>query len=109
MGLVLNTIEYTEPKEYLREWLGVLPNWVHEFNILNGEDILTFMADCYGYGLHKFEGEVLDSGDYRSKYEEDEDLVHIGKMGTAKGNVYFYPYGMVALPTDDGYFVTRMD
>ena len=109
MTLELNTKDYDEPKEYLREWLGILPNWVNEFNILNSEDILTFMADCYGYGLHKFEGEVLYNGAYRSQYDEDEDLAHIGRMATSFGYVYFYPYGMVALPTTDGHYVTRMD
>jgi hypothetical protein len=109
MRLVLNTRDYNEPKEYLMEWLGVLPHWVFEFNILNGDDILAFMEGCYGYGLHKFEGEVLDDGAYRSQYDEDDDMPFIGKMGTARGDVYFYPYAMVALPTSDGYFVTRMD
>ena len=109
MTLVLNTSDYKEPKEYLVEWLGVLPHWVFEFNILNGDDILAFMEGCYGYGLHKFEGEVLYDGAYRSQHEEDDDLYAIGKMATSYGYVYFYPYGMVALPTSDGYFVTRMD
>ena len=109
MTLELNTKDYDEPKEYLREWLGVLPNWVHEFNMLNGDDIVSFMDGRYGYGLHKFEGEVLYDGSYRSQYDEDEDLAHIGRMATSYGYVYFYPYAMVALPTSDGYLVTRMD
>lgn len=109
MTLELNTTDYNEPKEYLIEWLGVLPHWVYEFNVLHGDDIVSYMDGRYGYGLHKFGGDVLDSGAYRSEYEEDEDLPYIGKMGTARGDVYFYPYGMVALPTNDGYFVTRMD
>ena len=109
MTLELNTTDYDEPEDYLREWIGVLPNWVHEFNMLNGDDIVSYMDGRYGYGLPKFEGEVLYDGAYRSQYEEDDDLYAIGKMATSYGYVYFYPYAMVALPTNDGYFVTRMD
>jgi|DEB0MinimDraft_10_1074344.scaffolds.fasta_scaffold101913_2 hypothetical protein len=109
MGLELNTKDYDEPKEYLMEWLGVLPHWVYEFNILHGDDIVSYMDGRYGYGLHKFDGEVLYNGTYRSEHEEDDDLPFIGRMATSYGYVYFYPYSMVALPTNDGYFVTRMD
>jgi hypothetical protein len=30
-------------------------------------------------------------------------------MKTKQGTAYFYPYGILALPVDDGHFITRMD
>ena len=68
------------------------------------------MTERYGFGkLYKFEGTVTEDGRWQSPHEEDEDLHYVGKMHTEHGTVYFYPYAITALPTDDGYFVTRMD
>lgn len=93
------------------ETLGLLPMWVAEYNLIGEQDTLVeHMETSYGFGrLFKVEGEVLEDGTYRSPYEEDEDLEFVGRMNTNDGYVYFYPYGMIALPTKDGYFVTRMD
>lgn len=93
------------------ETLGLLPMWVAEYNMLGEkETLIEHMETAYGFGsLYKFEGQVLEDGTYRSNYEEDEDMEFVGRMNTRDGYVYFYPYGMIALPTKDGYFVTRMD
>lgn len=107
--IVFNTAHYDAPKEHLMESLGLLPRWVHEYNILGEDDLVEYMRGRYGFGLYKFEGEVLDDGIYRSLYEEDEDLQWVGKMKTKLGTVYFYPYAITALPTEDGHFITRMD
>jgi hypothetical protein len=57
--------------------------------------------------LYKFKGKVLPNGNYT--YPEDDDLEPIAKMKLKKGDVYFYPYAMIALPTKEGHYVTRMD
>ena len=59
--------------------------------------------------LVQFEGTVTEGGLYQSSHEDDEDLEYVGKMDTKDGPVYFYPYAITALPTKDGYFITRMD
>lgn len=96
-------------KKIAIESLGLLPHWVVEYNLLDGEDLPEFMEGRYGFSLYKFNGEVLEDGKYRSPHEEDEDLEWVGKMPTKDGVVYFYPYAITALPTKDGYFITRMD
>ena len=106
----LNTTHYDAPKEHLVESLGLLPHWVVEYNMLGESDIVQYMTERYGFGeLYKFEGTVTEDGRWQSPHEEDEDLEYVGKMQTKDGTVYFYPYAITALPTDDGYFVTRMD
>ena len=108
--LQLNTTDFDAPKEHLAESLGLLPIWVHEYNILGEDDIVRYMTERYGFGkLYQFEGEVVEGGVYRSPHEEDEDLAWVGKMKTRHGTAYFYPYAITALPTDDGHFITRMD
>ena len=108
--LTLNTTHYDAPKEHLVESLGLLPHWVVEYNMLGESDIVQYMTERYGFGeLYKFEGTVTEDGRWQSPHEEDEDLEYVGKMQTKDGPVYFYPYAITALPTDDGYFVTRMD
>ena len=108
--LTLNTTHYDAPKEHLVESLGLLPHWVVEYNMLGESDIVQYMTERYGFGeLYKFEGTVTEDGRWQSPHEEDEDLEYVGKMQTKDGTLYFYPYAITALPTDDGYFVTRMD
>ena len=108
--LTLNTTHYDAPKEHLVESLGLLPHWVVEYNMLGESDIVQYMTERYGFGeLYKFEGTVTEDGRWQSPHEDDEDLEYVGKMQTKEGTVYFYPYAITALPTDDGYFVTRMD
>ncbi len=85
--LTLNTTHYDAPKAHLVESLGLLPHWVVEYNMLGESDIVQYMTKRYGFGeLYNFRGTV-----------------------TKDGPVYFYPYAITALPTKDGYFITRMD
>ena len=107
--LVLNDKDYDASLNDLKESLGVLPHWVAEATLCQCVDLKSFLEEAYGWGLHKFNGTVLDDGTYKSEFDEDKDLPFVGKMQTHKGVVYFYPYAMVAIPTDDGHFVTRMD
>jgi len=108
--LTLNTTHYDAPKEHLIESLGLLPHWVVEYNMLGESDIVQYMTKRYGFGdLYRFGGEIVDDGVYKSNHEDDEDLEYVGKMDTKDGPVYFYPYAITALPTKDGYFITRMD
>ena len=108
--LTLNTTQYDAPKEHLVESLGLLPHWVVEYNLLGESDIVQYMTKRYGFGdLYRFGGEIVNYGVYKSNYEDDEDLEYVGKMDTKDGTVYFYPYAITALPTKDGYFITRMD
>ena len=60
-------------------------------------------------GYMNLVGEVTDDGTYVSPHEEDKDLPFVGRMKTAQGMVYFYPYAIVGIPTSEGYFITRMD
>jgi len=109
MRLLLNTEAYPDyTQDQLVEWLGILPHWVAEYAAVEDGDLIEHMTDCYGFGsLYKFKGEVLDDGTYT--YPEDDDLEPIAKVKLKKGDVYFYPYAMIALPTKDGHYVTRMD
>jgi len=108
--LTLNTTHYDAPEEHLVESLGLLPHWVVEYNLLGESDIVQYMTKRYGFGdLYRFGGEIVDDGVYKSNHEDDADLEYVGKMDTKDGTVYFYPYAITALPTKDGYFITRMD
>ena len=109
MRLLLNTEAYPDyTQDQLVEWLGILPHWVAEYAAVQDGDLVEHMTDCYGFGsLYKFKGKVLDDGTYT--YPEDDDLEPIAKVELKKGDVYFYPYAMIALPIKDGHYVTRMD
>jgi len=115
MMQVMDRLEFNQkafgeyPKSQLAESLGVLPFWVMGYRQENGT-LVEHMEQSYGFGsLYKFDGQVLPDGTYRSPYKDDTDLPYIAKMETVHGTVYFYEYAMLALPTTDGYFITRMD
>lgn len=113
-SLIINKEKYGHlPLQDVKEALGLLPIWVHEFNVLGDDDIINFMRHRYEWGLYEFNGTVTDTGAYKSEHDEDEDLDYIAKMETKEGTVYFYPYAITALPTRigkyHGHFITRMD
>lgn len=102
----------------LLEACGILPQWLVKFNMMQQLGMLEFkelkqyMTDCYGFGkLHAFQGHVdPDTKDYISKYEDDEPLAHYVSIPMKDGReALIYPYAIVALPTPEGYFITRMD
>ena len=113
-SLIINEEKYGHlPPQDVKEALGLLPIWVHEFNVLGDDDIVNFMKYRYEWGLYEFNGTVTDTGAYKSEHDEDEDLDYIASMKTKEGTVYFYPYAIIALPTRlgkyHGHFITRMD
>jgi len=104
--------------ERLIEACGILPQWLFEFEFLvkrgvkKFSELVEYMTECYGFGsLHKFEGHVdPDTQEYISKYEDDEPLAPYLKIHFDTGQeALIYPYAIIALPTPDGYFITRMD
>ena len=89
---------------------GFIPIWVQQYEEVY--DIIEmslkeYLDKTYQFGLHEMGGEVLEDGTYR--YPGDDDLPWILRMDTPDGTMYQYMYGIVAIPTEDGYFVTRMD
>lgn len=106
-GDTLEVILSDEEREFA-ELLGFIAEESEE-----EESLVDFMRDKYGWGLFEMKGgSVSDSGVY--KYPEDPDLHWIAKVDTSKDPSkieysYVYPYAIVALATEDGYFVTRMD
>ena len=108
--MLVTTMNKEAYPDAIEQDLGLLPGWVMEYNLFSPEGTLKdYLDQRYGFGLYDLEGEVLEDGTYRSPYEEDEDLQWIGKVQSKLGDVYFYPYAITAIPTDDGYFLTRMD
>ena len=113
MNLTINTKAFPDANpEMLQEMLGILPYWVREYNLLGeGMDIVGFMTERYGFGsLYEFGGEVLATGNYKSKYDDDPVMPWVGKMQCCGSTVYFYESAILALPMPDGtHFITRMD
>tara|TARA_Y100001938_G_C7939590_1_gene353613 strand:+ start:265 stop:609 length:345 start_codon:yes stop_codon:yes gene_type:complete len=114
MKLTINTNAFPDvPVEHLKEMLGVLPYWVADYDMhgLETETLKDFMEKMYyPNSMFKFDGEVLATGNYKSKYEDDSVMHWVGKMQCCWGTVYFYEIGILALPMPNGeYFVTRMD
>ena len=103
------THEDHEP-QWAAECCGLLPLWVRDFVLDNhNRDIVSYMEDAYGFGsLYKMEGRIK-SEQYISPYDEDEPLDYIAKSKIDEGTVYYFPYGIIALPVEVGHFITRMD
>ena len=108
--------EYKMTHEQIMEALGLLPIWVRDWIVLDdakeleGETLKNYMGDQYGFGMYRFGGYITDDGKHVTEFEDDDDLDWIAQMKTPMGNVYFYPYGIVAIPIEDGeHFITRMD
>ena len=114
----VNTDAYpdTDPA-WLQDACGILPMWVAQYDMMSrmgayDGSLVDYMTEAYGFGdLFEFKGVVdPDTQEYQSEYEEDEPLAPYGQVTMHDGKVaLFYPYAITALPTANGYYVTRMD
>lgn len=115
----VNTEAYPDwTDDNLVEACGLIPHWLAEFDFLTRVgakqfiDLKEYMENCYGFGeLYKMGGTVdPDTQQYISSYEEDKPLEPYAKVILEGGSeALIYPYAIVALPTREGYFITRMD
>ena len=104
--MIVETNNEVYPNMDKLEACGLIPHWVkgHVWTDIN---LKEHLSKCYQFGLYEMGGEVAEDGTYQ--YPGDDDLPWIVKMHTPDGILYQYLYGIVAIPTEDGYFVTRMD
>lgn len=101
--------EEHDPKKLI-DACGVLPHWVAEWCFIEGEKpSLKFWLDSrYKFGLyHMDKAEISVNGTYT--YPEDEPLFPMIAINTGEGMFFQYQYAIVAIPTPDGHYVTRMD
>lgn len=99
-----------EDKNYAIEAIGLLPYWVRDYAASSIDiGIVEYMERAYGFGkLYEYKGKV-EGDKYVSPHEDDEPLDYIAKSGIEEGTVYYFPYGIIALPIVGGHFITRMD
>ena len=107
--MLVQTNDAVYPNMDKLEACGLIPHWVADYTLGNNTetDLKEHLAKCYTFGLYEMGGEVAEDGTFQ--YPGDDDLPWIVKMDTPDGILYQYLYGIVAIPTKDGYFVTRMD
>lgn len=104
--------QYTEtPLLVIIESLGFIPGWVDEWERRPDAPIslLDYLVLCYRFGRHDMPaGSKLDDyGTY--SYPGDPDLFPLAEIITRAGKLWLYEYSIVAIPTDDGHVVVRMD
>ena len=114
LPLTINSGAFPDvPEEHLKEMLGILPYWVFDYDMhgLETETLKDFMEKMYyPSSLYKIDGEVLATGNYKSRYEDDPVMPWVASMNCTWGTVYFYESAILALPMPDGlHFITRMD
>lgn len=109
MIIQINNQDYSHHQ--VVDGLGILPYWVNNFESNEDiEDLVEHMTFEYGFGpLRPMEGSVIKNGFWVSPHEEDDDHPYMALQETRAGTVYYFPYGVIALPTPDGYLITRMD
>ena len=109
MIVQVNNKDY--PVYPITDALGFLPYWVHNFDSNEDiDDLVEHMTFEYGFGkLHPMEGSTIKDGVWISPHKEDNDVPFMALQHTRAGTVYYYPWGVIALPTADGYLITRMD
>lgn len=103
----------TNPKvdhHIAQEMCGLLPRWVRDytlFSMIYDGNIVDWMTEAYGFGpLYDMKGAVMNK-----KYVGlgDDDLDYIALSEIDEGTVFYFPYGIIALPIEGGHFITRMD
>ncbi len=101
------------PLAYIQEMLGLIPFFatVAEADAENAAEFKKAMEAEYGFPLATVDGTVDEQGIFKSKYEEDPELIPLAKMDTPHVTLYQYQYAIVAFVNKDGspQFVTRMD
>jgi len=109
----LNKHEF--PVDYIKEMWGIIPIWVGEWNEWDVHEdgvkpLKEYLSEAYGFPMLEMpqdKSTLSEEGVY--SYEGDPDLYPLAEMPTSLGPMYQYHYGIVAIPTKDGYFITRMD
>ena len=91
--------------------IGFLPYWVYNFDSDESiDDLVQHMEFEYGFGkLHPMDGHINNDAVWIGGGEGDDNHPFMALQNTRAGTVYYYPYGVIALPTPDGYLITRMD
>jgi len=93
----------------LIEACGAIPHWMLEW-FMEGDKppIKDWLDDRYKFGLyHMDKAEIGVNGRYT--YPEDEPLYPLISIDTGEGIFFMYQYAIVAIPTPDGHYITRMD
>ena len=103
----------TASQKQLSEACGLLPYWVAEWETLvrptSDETLKSWLDKRYRFGMYELEKSVIeDDGTY--KYPGDPDMAPFLSIDLGEYGVFYqYPHAIAAVPTPDGYFVTRMD
>ena len=90
--------------------IGILPVW--SCVILRSQcDPVKKIKELYDFGVYEIKGGIVDveTGDF--KYPEDpvqNPLVKISNIKTGK-RIFIYNSAVVAIETESGFFVTRLD
>lgn len=105
----------TNPKEdqhIAQEMCGMLPYWVRDYALYDMKydgNIVDWMTEMYDCGkLFSMQG-TIKGDQYVSPHTEDAPLDYIAQSEIDEGTVYYFPYGIIALPVEGGHFITRMD
>ena len=103
----------TNPKDdrhIAQEMCGLLPYWVRDYALdTSQDDLVGYMTEVYGCGnLFSMQG-TIKGDQYVSPHAEDEPLDYIAQSEIDEGTVYYFPYGIIALPVEGGHLITRMD
>ena len=100
-------------------WGGFIPLWITEWNLRRTsfaiqETLFDYLHKQYearsGMGIkgRKLTGEIDNEGVLR--HPEDSPMYPFMSWHTEEGEIYFYPYSVMAIPTlGNQHFITRMD
>lgn len=93
------------------EACGLIPGWIMDWTLNHSEDLplKDYLDQTYGFGLYAMGEKTTIDPDGTYHYPEDPDLHPLISFTTPLGTLYMYQYAIVAIPTEDGLFVTRMD
>ena len=102
-------------QKQLSEACGLIPYWVTEWEtLIRGipefdQGLKRWLDKRYRFGLFELSKSVIeDDGTYR--YPGDPDMAPFIAIDLGEHGVFYqYPNAIAAIPTPDGYYVTRMD